>query len=194
MQKQFTLPGTSCSECYAKLVTVIETKRFTISSLKIKCTQCDWSEDILEKGTEKIEANTEYLKQASREIADNIVKLRHTLPKDRAEWGKVVKDPKHPLTAFLLSGLAILLMELSGFGIFMAVTWILGNLILNPIGWVLVPIVIAIAFAYRRYFKKEHLNNLKTKLSELQAERDKGKLSKDEFQMAKDKLFEEYFE
>jgi len=193
MQNQLMLPGISCDKCGGGLVLYIETNWFSISSLKIKCIQCNWNEDILEKGNEKIESSKEYLKEVSQEIANTAVKLSDTLPKSKDEWGEVITNPKHPFTAALLSGLVILMMELSGFSVFMAVTWILGNLILNPVGWVLIPIIVAIAFAYRQYFSSEQLTNLKMELNELEMERDKGNLTAEEFQAAKDKLLAEYF-
>ncbi len=58
-------------------------------------------------------------------LSKTIVKLRKTLPKNKDEWSDVIKNPKHPFTAALLSGLVILLLELFGFSIFMALTWLL---------------------------------------------------------------------
>ncbi len=193
MQKQFILPGISCDECNGELALHIETKRISVSELKIKCTQCGWEQDILKKGSEKYEASKKRLKQISKELSKTIVKLRDTLPKNKEELGEVVTNPKHPFTSALLAGLVILMMELSGFSIFIAVTWILGNLILNPVGWVLIPVVVAIAFVYRNHFNREKLATLKTKLSELEQEREAGNLTEEEFEVAKEELFAGHF-
>ena len=123
-----------------------------------------------------------------------MTKLRDTLPKNREEWGQVVTNPQHPFTATLLVGLALILMEMSGFGIFLIVTWILGNLILSPLGWVLVPLVVAIAFAYRRYFKREKMRELKNQLDELEHRRDEGELTDEEFEAAREELLSRYFQ
>lgn len=193
MKKQFILPGVSCDKCGGELALYVETATIKISELKIKCQQCNYEEDILEKGSEKIEGSKKELQRIAKEIANSIIKMRDTLPKSKEELAEVVKNPRHPFTAAFLSGLVILMMELSGFGVFMAVTWILGNLILNPIGWVLIPVVVAIAFAYRGYFNRNKLSGLKEKLKELEKERDEGVLTAEEFELAKDKLLSEYF-
>ena len=164
-----------------------------VSELKIKCQQCDYGEDILEKGGEKFEGSKKELQRIVKEISKTVVKLGDTLPKDKDALGKVVTNSKHPFTMALLSGLVILMMEFSGFGIFMAVTWILGNLILNPIGWVLIPVVVAIAFAFRGHFTRNKLNSLKEQLKELEQKRDMGILTQEEFEVTKDALLSEYF-
>ena len=48
--------------------------------------------------------------------------------------------------------LVLFVMEMLGFRIFTAVTWILGNLILSPIGWILTifVVVIVVVIRYRR--------------------------------------------
>jgi uncharacterized membrane protein len=194
MQKQFTLPGVCCEQCGGKLALDIETQRVSIERLKVVCTQCDWEEDILEKGSEKFEGSKEHLRKLSKELAKTLTKLRDTLPKNREEWGQVVGNPRHPFTATLLVGILIILMELSGFTVFLVVTWILGNLILNPVGWILVPLVVAIAFAYRRYFKRGKMKKLKEQLDELERRRDAGELSDEEFEAAKEELFSKYFQ
>jgi hypothetical protein len=162
--------------------------------LSVHCTQCDWTEDILEKGGEKIEGSKEHLRKLSKELAQTLTKLRDTLPKNREEWGQVVTNPKHPFTATLLTGLVLIVMEVSGFGVFLAVAWILGNLILNPVGWLLIPLVVAIAFAYRRYFQREKMKKLKAELDELESQRDADELSEEAFEAAREELFARYFQ
>jgi hypothetical protein len=194
MKKQFTLPGVSCEECGGNLILEIQTKRVSIEQLRMRCTQCAWEEDLLEKGSQKLEGSKERLRKLAKELAKTLTKLRETLPKDREEWGQVVRNPKHPFTATLLVGILIIVMELSGFTVFLVVTWILGNLILNPMGWVLVPLVVAIAFAYRRHFKREKMKELQDQLDELERKRDAGEISDEEFEVAKEELFSKYFQ
>lgn len=85
-------------------------------------------------------------------------------------------------------------MELSGFGIFVVITWILANLILNPLGWFLVPLIVAIGFTYRAYFKQDKLRELKVKLAELERKQERGEISQEVFEAARDKLLSDYFE
>jgi hypothetical protein len=194
MQQQFELPGISCEQCKGSLALSIETTGVKISILKIKCNQCGWEEDIFEKGNETYKAGKKHAEKVTQQIAKNLLKMKETLPKDGKEWGQVVTNPKHPFTAFLLTGLAIALMELSGFGIFAAVTWILAHLILNPVGWVLVPLVVAVGFSFRGYFKRDKIEKLKNKLKEFEHQRDIGELTQEEFEIQKDKLFKEFFD
>jgi len=194
MRQQFELPGISCEKCKGSLALHIETTGVKIALLKIKCNQCDWEEDIFEKGNETYEAGKKSAEKAAQQIVKTLIKLKDTLPKNGKEWGQVVTNPKHPFTAFLLTGLVIVLMELSGFGIFMAVTWILSNLILNPVGWVLVPLVVAIGFSFRGYFKRDKITKLKDKLKKLERQRDVGELTQEEFEIQKDKLLREFFD
>jgi hypothetical protein len=148
----------------------------------------------LGKAGEEYEESKERLRKLAKEVAKSLTKMRDTLPKNREEWGEVVSNPRHPFTATLLVGMLIILMELSGFGVFLAVTWILGNLILNPIGWVLVPLVVAIAFAYRRHFKRGQMDELRVQLDELERRRDAGELSDEESETAREELLCRYFE
>ena len=84
-------------------------------------------------------------------------------------------------------------MELSGFGIFMAMTWIIGNLILNPLGWVLIPIIVAIGVHYYSRFKDERFNDLKAAMKELEEKKLKSEISEDEYKKLRDELLVKYF-
>ena len=85
------------------------------------------------------------------------------------------------------------MLELSGFGVFVALTWILGNLILNPVGWVLIPIVVGVVFHYRDLFTKNKISGLKEQLNNLQAQHDAGNLNDDDYDKAKDDLLANHF-
>jgi len=193
MKKQFTIPGITCNECGGKKVLHIRTKLVKITELKLICGGCELEEDVLELGGEKYTQSKKEIKRITKEISKSIIKLRSTLPKDKNEWANIVSNPKHPFTAALLSGLVLMMLELSGFGVFMALTWIIGNLVLNPVGWVLIPIVVAVVFHYRDSFTKNKISNLKEQLNELEKKRDSGDLNEVEFEEAKDDLLSGYF-
>lgn len=193
MKHAFDLPGVSCERCKSKLALTIETKGISITLLRVLCTSCDWQEDLLDRGTQVLDTGKKQLQDAAKQLSKTLLGLRTTLPKNRDEWTKVVTDPRHPFTATLLTGSVIVLMELSGFGIFMLVTWLLANLILNPVGWLLAPLIVAIAFTYRRHFRKAKLDELKQKMQELETQRDCGEMSTDEFEAARNKLFSDFF-
>ncbi|MCG8552204.1 MAG: hypothetical protein MI799_17515 [Desulfobacterales bacterium] len=191
---QFDLFGLSCEKCEGRLALFIKPKTITISSLKLKCRQCEWEENILDKGSELYGSTKKKMKDSTGKIAKTLVSLKDTLPKNREEWKEVIKNPKHPFTAALLAGLVLIMMELSGFGIFMVLTWILGNLILNPVGWVLIPLIVAITFKYRSHFKRDKLNRIKKRLKELEQKKESEKMVDDEFEFEKNKLLGEFFD
>ena len=83
------------------------------------------------------------------------------------------------------------MLELSGFGVFMALTWIVGNLILNPVGWVLIPIVVAIIFHNRDLLTKSKISDLKEQLDNLQAQHVAGDINDVEYD--KDELHSSHF-
>jgi hypothetical protein len=132
--------------------------------------------------------------ETASQIAKTLLRLKETLPKNKEEWGQVVKNPKHPFTAALLTGFLILLMELSGFGIYVIMAWILGNLVLNPFGWVLIPLTVAIVLTYRSYFKRDRLDKLKKQIKELEIKRDTGEITSEEFENRKNKLLADFFD
>lgn len=159
--------------------------------LKIKCRQCDWEEDVLEKGSGAYEESKKQFKVVIAEITKALLKLKESLPKNTAEWSQVVKNPKHPFTATLLAGLVIVLMELSGFGVFIVIAWILSNLILNPVGWVLVPLIVAIGFTYRRHFKQDRINKVKECIAELDRRKLAGEITQEEYEKGRDQCIQD---
>jgi hypothetical protein len=171
----------------------MKTKWLKVDSLKLFCRECYSKQDLLEEAGDIIDDAKEKAKELVEKLSKTLIALKDTLPKDKEQFKDVVKNPKHPFTATLLTGLLIVLMELSGFGIFMVVTWIIGNLVLNPFGWVLIPIIVAVAFAYRNYFKKESLEKFKNKLSNLEKKRDGGEITKEQFDIEKNRIIEHFF-
>ena len=193
MNKQITIPGITCKSCGGTQNLAIQTKIVKITDLRLICQGCGIEEDILALGGDKYTQGKKEIKRLTKELSKSLVKLRKTLPKNKDEWSVVVTNPKHPFTAALLSGFVILLMELSGFGIFMAITWVLGNLILNPIGWVLIPLVVGTAFHYRDAFAKDKITELKDQLNALQEQHNTGTLTDVEYEQAKDELLASHF-
>jgi uncharacterized membrane protein len=191
MKTNFDLPGTACEQCKGKLALHIETEGASISALKIKCRQCGWDEDVLEKGSSTYEERKKQFNGAITEITKSLLKLKDSLPKNTDEWSQVVRNPKHPFTATLLTGLVIVLMEFSGFGVFMVTTWILSHLILNPVGWVLVPLIVAIGFTYRRYFKQDRLKKVKECIAEFDRRRIAGEITQEEYEKGRDKCVQD---
>ena len=193
MKQQLSIPGITCKSCGGSQNLSITTNVIKISDLRLICQKCGVEEDILALGGEKYIQSKKEVKRLTKELSKTIIKLRKTLPKDKKEWSTIVTNTRHPFTAALLSGLIILMLELSGFGIFMALTWILGNLILNPVGWVLIPIVVAVVFHYRDLFAKNKISGLKEQLNNLQAQHEAGDLNDDDYGKAKDDLLANHF-
>lgn len=193
MDKEFKLYGVSCEKCKGDMHLIIKTNKMNIESLKAECKSCGWKLNLREKAGKAYEVNKDKAKTISKRVAKSIMHLKDTLPRNKEELKQVVKNPKHPFTAALLTGLLILVMELSGIGVFLALTWILGNLILNPLAWVLIPTIVAIAIAYRHYFKREKVDELRKRLNELEELHNKGDLSREKYEQEKEQLISEYF-
>ena len=193
MKKQISIPGISCKSCSGSQSLSIQTNVIKISDLRLICQDCGIEEDIIALGGEKYTQSKIEIKRLTKELSKTVFKLLKTLPKNKHDWGDVIKNPKHPFTAALLSGLVIILLELSGFGIFMALTWILGNLILNPVGWVLIPLVVGVVFHYRDLFTKNKISDLKDQLNNLQEQHNVGNLSDSEYDKAKEDLLASHF-
>ena len=190
MDRSMRLPAIGCPDCKAEIDLAIGTAGASIQKLSASCSSCDWKLDLLEEARGQYAVNRDRAKKVSREVARTIAEARKHLPKDRDEWGEVLRNPRHPFTLAVLTGLVLVAMELSGFGIFLAVTWILGNLILNPVGWVLIPLIVAVAVMYRDRLRREKLKALKSKLDALDQQRDSGEITDEQCRRAKQELLE----
>ena len=84
-------------------------------------------------------------------------------------------------------------MELSGFGIYLAIPWIIGNLILNPLGWILIPIIVAIVVHYYNRLKGDKFNELKEALKDLEEKKLKSEISEEEYKKQRDELLAKHF-
>ncbi|UCF20023.1 MAG: hypothetical protein JSU87_01015 [Gemmatimonadota bacterium] len=193
MKKSFKLPGVECPDCGGSVRLEIATRRAGIEVAEATCERCGWSLDLMEESRGQVGKAKDKVKRLARSVSDAIVDVRKTLPRDRGEWATIVRDPRHPFTAAVLTGLVLIALELTGFGVFIALVWILGALILNPLGWVLIPIVVAIALAHRSRFRTETREKLKDELDALQRRRDAGELSDGEFRVERAEIIARYF-
>ena len=180
MEKTFSLPAVSCPDCNAGIDLSIATAGASLKRLVINCTSCDWELDLLEEAQNQYAVNRDRAKKTSREVSRTIIQARQHLPRDKGEWAAVLRNRRHPFTLAVLTGLVIVAMELSGFGIFLALTWILGNLILNPVGWVLIPLLVAVAVMYRNTLRRDKIEALKRKLDDLDQQLQAGTISKEQ--------------
>lgn len=193
MKKKINLPVLECKECKSNMFLEIRTRIFQIKLLKIKCEKCSWNFDLLEKSSQTFETNKKRAKQATKYTLKQLIKLKKKLPKDKKELKDAIKNPRHPLTASILSGIVLIFLEMSGFSIFLILTWILGNLILNPLGWFLIPIVVAVIFYHRDKFKKNKITEARIKFKLLDAKKKKGKITEQEFKIERNKLISKFF-
>ena len=193
MNKEFSIPAVNCPECKNDLSVKVNAGFNGIKELTLTCKSCSYKIDFLEKTGEAVEYSKEKVKKITKIVSDHLVELKETLPKSKEELKEAIQNPRHPFTAALLAGLVIMAMELSGFGIFMAMTWIIGNLILNPLGWVLIPIIVAIGVHYYSRFKDERFNDLKAAMKELEEKKLKSEISEDEYKKLRDELLVKYF-
>ena len=193
MKKSFKLPGVDCPDCGAAIRLEIATQRTTLDEARTTCERCGWGLDLLEESRGQVGKAKSKVKRLARSVTDAIVDARKTLPRDRSEWSSIVRNPRHPFTVAVLTGLVLIALQLTGFGVLVALIWILASLILNPLGWVLSPIVVAIALAHRSRFRTEIREQLKAELDTLSARREAGELSEDEFKAQRADIIAKYF-
>jgi|GEM_PF-4569519 len=193
MNKKFSIPAVACPECKNELSLKVNVGFSEIKEILVTCKKCTYKLDFIEKTDEAIIHSKEKIKELTKVISDHLVELKDTLPKNTDELKEVIQNPRHPFTAALLAGLVILAMELSGFGIFVAISWIIGNLILNPIGWILIPIIVAIGVKYYNHFKGEKFQELKATLKDLEDKKAKGEISEEKYKMQRDELLAKHF-
>jgi len=192
---KFPLPVVVCDHCGGDLVLSVSPKlKSNFPTFNVICVACGEPIDLGIKSSLIIENSKANIRRTSKMIAKSLLELRRSVPKDKADYVRIIRDPRHPFTAALLTGLALLLMEMSGFGVFLAVAWILGNLVLNPLGWVLIPIVVAIAVANRRVFSKQSFLRIRDEINELQKKYDAKEISEGEFELAREKILAQAFD
>ena len=193
MRKSFKLPGVDCPDCGAAIRLEITTRRTTLDEARTTCERCGWELDLLEESRGQVGKAKSKVKHLARSVTDAIVDARKTLPRDRNEWSAIVRNPRHPFTVAVLTGLVLIALQLTGFGVLIALIWILASLILNPLGWVLIPIVVAIALAHRSRFRTEIREQLKEELDALYERREAGELNDEEFKAQRAEIIARYF-
>ncbi len=103
------------------------------------------------------------------------------LPRDRKGLEQAVRDPKHPFTAAVLSALGLGAANVSGFGIFLVISWILGNLILTPGGIALIPVFVMVVRAHRRERLNARARATFDRLAALDRGLENGTVTRDEW-------------
>ena len=155
MEKTTEVPLIRCEKCESVYNLTVITSGIKIKSLFLDCKNCDQQINIIDKTADAYIEQKKKLQPLINRLTQLIIEAKRHIPKNKDDLSEAIQDPKHPFTAAVISALVLLLMELSGFGIFIVMSWILGNLILNPIGWVLIPIVVAITFTHKKSLKNK---------------------------------------
>lgn len=193
MRKGFRLPVLTCEApgCTGDLEATVFT---STPYLEIRCLDCGRELDLGQHGLRLARDVEREARRLAKVVARALVEIRDSAPRTTEDLKNAIRDPRHPFTATLIAGIAIVLMEMSGFGIFMALAWILGNLVLNPIGWVLIVPIIAIVVANRRIFERESFERISDDLKELQSRQDAGELTADEAEKLRREVLAQAFD
>jgi len=193
MKKKLSVPLIQCDQCKNEYNLVVETEGIKLNELYLACKNCDQQINIFEKTSELYKEQKERLKPLLDRLTKLIIEAKDHVPKNQPDLQEAIKNPRHPFTAAVITAIVILLMELSGFGIFMILTWILGNLILNPMGWVIIPSVVAIVFTHRESLKNKKIKEMGRLIKDLEEKLNNNEIDKDEFDRKRDEIFEQYF-
>ena len=130
------------------------------------------------------------LKSSFENLSDELKKLAAN---PQEELSKLVSNPSHPISAAILGALAILAAELSGFAIFAALTFVVGAVILSPLGWVAVPGILLLTFAYRDQLRGETASAVSQQLDDLDEKRETGKITDEEYRAERQRIIEDHF-
>ena len=193
MKKTIEIPIIQCDNCGSKYNLGIKISGITITSLLLSCIKCDEEINILEKSSELYSEQKKRLKPLIKRLTKLIIEAKDHIPKNKEDLSIAIKNPKHPFTASVITALVILLMELSGFGIFLVMAWLLGNLVLTPIGWVLIPIVVAVTFTHRKSLKNKRMKEFGRLIKALEEKLNNNIITKEEYEVKKEELFNQYF-
>lgn len=194
----FPLPITSCSGGNGHYELHYETEASWSGGLKLKearleCSTGEETVDLLEKADDLTEEAKSKVEDVTERILESLRDLKQDVPTDTDELRAIANDASHPVTATILSGLVLLASEISGFGVFALVTTILGTIVLTPTGWVFIPAIVYVLFAYRKNLKEDNLENLKTKIEDLDSKLEERIITENEYKKRRDDLIEEHF-
>lgn len=164
-----------------------------LKSAKLRCSSGSEEIDLIEKASSLTDEAKRKIKKVTKRIIQSLGDVKESTPKSRDDLMSMANDASHPVTATILSGLVLLASEISGFGVFALLTTILGTVILTPAGWVFIPALVYVIFAYRKKLKGENLVELKNRIQELDTKLEEGDISKSEHNARRDDLIEEHF-
>jgi uncharacterized membrane protein len=195
MKKTIHITYLNCQECKGSAtdghyVLHIEIGLSLLKALKLGCSSCGWEVDLLATISKSSAAAREKVARLLKDLWPTIVAAAKFLPRNKEELRRAVTNPRHPFTAAVLAAFTILAMEMSGFGIFALLSWALAHLVLNPVGWVLIPPLVAVVLAHRDRFQKDRIERLRTAISALDEKLDKGDISRDEYGARRGRLLE----
>jgi uncharacterized membrane protein len=64
----------------------------------------------------------------------------------------------------------------------------LGTLVLNPVSWVLIPVVVAVVLAHRDKFQQERIDQMRAALVILDSKLERGEIDRLEYEARRDHL------
>ena len=149
--------------------------------------------DLLEKADDLTEEAKSKIEDVTERILESLRDLKEDVPTDTDELQSMANDASHPVTAAILSGLVLLASEISGFGVYALITTILGTIVLTPTGWIFIPAIVYVIFAYRNKLKEQNLTNLKSKIKEIDREFEEGDITEEEYREHRNIIIENHF-
>jgi uncharacterized membrane protein len=193
MKTTFDIPFAPCQECKGSEIKghcmlQVELGLGILKELKLCCSSCPWEVDLLASVSRSSAEAKAKVARLIKQLWPTIVAAAKSLPRNGEELRAAIANPKHPFTAAVLAAFTILAMELSGFGIFALLTWVLGNLVLNPVSWVLIPFVVAVVLAHRDRFQKERIDRMRAALVALDGKLERGEIGRSEYEAMRDHL------
>jgi uncharacterized membrane protein len=135
-------------------------------------------------------------REIGEKVADRLGDMKEHAPSSFSDAIELAKDaagdPSHPVSATILTGLALIMAEASGFGVFMIASAMLGAM-LSPTGWLLIPAVVFVAYAYRDKLRKERVEDFSSEYSELKEKYDNGEIEEETFESRRRELTDKHF-
>jgi len=194
----FPLPITSCGDGNGHYELHYETETSWSGGLRLKeawleCSTGKETIDLLEKADDLTEEAKSKIEDVTERILESLRDLKEDVPTDTDELQSMANDASHPVTAAILSGLVLLASEISGFGVYALITTILGTIVLTPTGWVFIPAIVYVIFAYRKKLKEQNLINLKSKIEEIDREFEEGDITEEEYRERRNIVIENHF-
>jgi uncharacterized membrane protein len=135
-------------------------------------------------------------REIGEKVADRLSDMKEHAPSSFSDAIELAKDaaadPSHPVSATILTGLALIMAEASGFGVFMIASAMLGAM-LSPTGWLLIPAVVFVAYAYRDKLREERVDEFNSEYSELKEKYDSGEIEEETFESRRRELTDKHF-